>query len=63
MTAPRPDVGGDIDRNLINRNTGESLTKTMAGIPQPVPGESETSTDWETVISRPFSRGNKFSVC
>ena len=58
MTAALPDVGGDIDRSLIDRNTGE----TTAGIPQPVPGESESSADWATAASTPFNRGNKFAV-
>ena len=51
MTAPppRPDVGGDSDGTLIDRNTGESLIETTAGIPQPVPGDSESNTDWATI--------------
>ena len=54
MTAALPDVGGDIVRNLIDRNSGESLIETTAGIPQPVPGESESSADWATAASTPF---------
>ena len=35
MTAPlpRPHVGRDSNRTLIDRNTGESLIETTAGIP------------------------------
>jgi len=47
---------------LIDGNTGKPLMETTAGILQPVPGESESSTDWATVASTPFNRGNKFAV-
>ena len=61
MTAPppRPDVRGDSDRTLIDRNTGESLIETTAGIPQPVPGDSESNTDWATIN---FTCRNRFTV-
>jgi len=64
MTAPlpRPDVGGVSNRTLIDRNTGESLIETAAEIPQPVPGDSESNTDWATVASTPLNRRNRFAV-
>jgi len=57
MTAPlpRPDVGGDSNRTLIDHNTA-------ARIPQPVPGDSESNTDWATVASTSLSRRNRFAV-
>jgi len=66
MTAPlpRPDVGGDSDNTLIDRNTGEWFIETAAGIPQPVPGDSESNrpTDRATVASTPLNRSDRFAV-
>jgi len=42
---------GVIATGLFDRNIGESLVETAAGIPQPVPGDSESNTDWATVAS------------
>jgi len=59
---PQPNAVGDIDRTLIDRNTGDSSIETTAGIPQPVLGNCESSTDWATAASTPLNRGNRFSV-
>ena len=52
MTAPlpRPHVGRDSDKTLIDGN--ESLIETAAGIPQPVSGDNESNTDLATVALR-----------
>jgi len=59
MTAP---LSGVIATGLFDRNIGESLVETAAGIPQPVPGDSESNTDWATVVSTPLNRRNRFAV-
>ena len=59
---PRPNAGGDIDMTLIDRNTGDPSIETTAGIPRPVLGDCESSTDWATAASTPLNRGNRFAV-
>ena len=48
----------DGELNVIMRK----LNETAAEIPQPVPGDSESNTDWATVASTPLNRRNRFAV-